>query len=66
MNRPPQPLYPSSGRYELAIFDLRLSRTAERLHREQTEWQEQSEIEAIGKDHFVLIVCAGGARGLVK
>ena len=58
-----QALYPDRRSYELAIYDIRIPGTAERLHRERAAWQ-QSEIEAIDKDHFVLTVYPGGARRL--
>lgn len=49
-----------------ALFDLRYPGVPERLHRERAAWQKQSEIEAIDKDHLVLIVRAGGARRLTR
>lgn len=66
MTRPPQTVYPSSGRYELAIFDLRLPGIAERLHRERAAWQGQSEIEVIDQDHTVLVIRPGGAQRLAR
>jgi len=48
------------------LFDLRVPRVAERLHRERAAWQEQSEIETLDKDHFVLIIHAGGVRRLAS
>jgi hypothetical protein len=45
----------------VVLFDLRLPGTAERLHCERAAWQEQSDIESLDKDHFVLIVRTGGA-----
>jgi hypothetical protein len=48
------------------LFDLSIPGAAERLHRERAAWQEQSDIEAIDKNHFVLIVYAGGARRLAS
>jgi len=47
-----------------ALFDLRIPGVAERLHRERAAWQEQSEIEVLDKDHFILIVYPGGAERL--
>jgi hypothetical protein len=38
------------------LFDLRISGTAERMHRERAVWQEQSDIEALDMDHFILII----------
>ena len=59
-----QALYPDRRSYELVIYDIRFPGAAEQLHRERAVWQEQSEMEAIDKNHFVLIVYAGGARRL--
>jgi hypothetical protein len=66
VNRPPEKVYLSSRRYELTIYDLRLSGTEERLHRERAAWQQHAETEVIDKDHVILIVHTGGARGLTK
>jgi hypothetical protein len=57
-------LYPSSSECMVVLFDLRLPGTTERLHRERAAWQEQSDIEALDQNHFVLIVQPGGARRL--
>jgi len=59
-----QALYPDRRSYELVIYDTRIPGAAERLHCERAAWQGQSDIEAIDKDHFILIVYAGGARRL--
>ena len=61
-----QALYPDRRSYELVVYDFRIPGVAERMHRERAAWQGQSEIEAIDKDHFVLIVYAGGARRLAS
>ena len=53
------PLYPDSRAYEIAIFDVSIPEGAERLHCERAAWQERSDIEALDKDHFVLIVRLG-------
>jgi hypothetical protein len=55
-------LYPDRRSYELSIYDIRIPGAAERLHRERAAWQEHCDIKAIDKNHFVLIVRAGGAR----
>ncbi len=59
-----QALYPDHRSYELSIYDIRIPGATERLHRERVAWQEQSNIEAIDDDHFVLIVYPGGAERL--
>ncbi len=46
------------------LFDLRIPGMAERLHCEKAAWQEQSDIEALDENHFVLIVQPGGAQRL--
>ena len=47
------------------IFDLRDTRAVERLHREHATWRERGDIEALDKEHFVLVVCTGRVRILV-
>ena len=61
---PVKALYPDRRFYELAIYDVRIPGAAERLHNERAAWQEQSDIEALDQNHFVLIVQPGGARRL--
>jgi hypothetical protein len=48
----------------IVLFDLRIPSAVERLHRERAAWQEQSDIEALDEDHFILIVRPGGAQRL--
>ena len=48
----------------LVIYDIRLPGAAARLHSERAAWGECGDIEALDKDHFVLIVRPGGARRL--
>jgi hypothetical protein len=48
----------------IVLFDLRIPGVAERLHRERAAWQEQSTVEALDEQHFVLIIRPGGARRL--
>ncbi len=48
----------------LAIFDVRLPRVSDRLHRERAAWGEDADLEAVDQDHYVLIVRAGGAQRL--
>ena len=58
--------YPNGRQSMWILFDLRIPRVAERLHRERAAWQEHSEIESLDKDHFVLIIHAGGVRRLAS
>ena len=60
----PKTLYPNSSECMVVLFDLRLPSTAGRLHREHAAWQEQSDIEALGENHFAFIVRLGGAQRL--
>jgi hypothetical protein len=57
-------VYPTNKTETLVLFDLRIPGIAERLHRERAVWQGWSEIEAIDKNHFMLIVRPGGIRRL--
>ena len=59
-----QSLYPTSRPETLVLFDLRIPGIAERLHRERTAWQEYSDIDALDKDHFALVIYAGDAGRL--
>lgn len=45
----------------LILFDLRDHEAVARFHRERAAWQGDSDIEALGPDHFVLIIRPGGA-----
>ena len=58
--------YPNKRQSMWILFDLRIPGVAERLHRERAAWQEHSEIEILDKDHFVLIINAGGVRRLAS
>ena len=62
MFAPQDQSYTKVPEYILVIFDIRIPGVADRLHRERAAWQEQSDIEALDKDHFMLIVRPGGAR----
>lgn len=57
----PHRIIPDSDSAFLAIFDLRIPGTAARLHRERAAWAEYADIEAIDRDHYVLVVRPGGA-----
>jgi hypothetical protein len=48
--------YPESETEVRILFDLRIPGSAERIHRERALWQEQSDIEALDIDHFILII----------
>jgi hypothetical protein len=64
MTLPLEALYPGAPDCVIVLFDLRDSEAVEKLHRERAAWQEQSEIEALDGDHFVLVVRPGGAQEL--
>ncbi len=52
------------GRTEtLLIYDVRLLGVADRLHSERAAWAEHGDIEAFDRNHYVLIIRPGGARG---
>ena len=61
MKSAPRTLYPSSSECMVILFDVRLPGAAESLHGQRAAWQDRSDIEALDKDHFVLIVRTGGA-----
>jgi hypothetical protein len=55
MFAPKREFYPD-GEAEVRIhFDLRIPGSVERMHRERTVWQDQSNIEALDMDVFILI-----------
>ena len=58
--------YPNEQQSMWVLLDLCIPSIAERLHRERAAWPEQSEIEILDKDHFVLIIQAGGVRRLAS
>jgi hypothetical protein len=60
----PESLYPSTPECLIVLFDLREDGAAESLHRQRAAWQEDSDIQALSEDIFVLIVRPGGARRL--
>ncbi len=66
MYAPQEELYVNKGHSTWVLFDLRIPGVAERLHREQAAWQEQSVIKVLGKNHFVLIIHAGGVWRLAS
>ncbi len=47
--------------YLISVFDLRVPGVAEALHKQRAAWREYSDIEALGPDHFALIVRPGWA-----
>lgn len=53
--------YRSTDQSTLTAFDVRIPGVAERLHRERAAWAECADIEAIDRDHYVLVVRPGGA-----
>ena len=62
MDAPIEESYRSTEQSTLTVFDVRIPGTAERLHRERAAWAEHADIEAIDRDHYVLVVRPGGAR----
>ena len=66
MGSAPKTLYPSSSEYIVVLFDLLLPGTTDRLARERVAWQAQSDIEALDKNHIVLLVWPGGAWRLTR
>jgi hypothetical protein len=57
----PEELYLSDPEFLLVVFDLRLAGAAEALHKQRAAWREYSDIEALGPDHFVLVIRPGWA-----
>jgi hypothetical protein len=43
----------------LVMFDVRIPGVAGRMHREWAAWREHAKVEALGRDHFVLVVRPG-------
>jgi hypothetical protein len=64
MTLPLEKLYLSIPECLIVLFDLRDSEAVERLHRERATWQELSDIQALSKDCFALILRPGGAQRL--
>jgi hypothetical protein len=58
------PSYQSNPECLVVLFDLRSPNAVEELHRGRAIWQEDSDIEALDEDHFVLVVRPGAARRL--
>lgn len=64
MTLAPNKAYHEGKTETLAIFDIRIPGAAARLHNERAAWAECGDVEALDKNHFVLIVRPGGARRL--
>jgi hypothetical protein len=60
----PRTLYPSDPECLIVLFDLREPKAGEELHLGRAVWQEDSDIEALDEDHFILIVRPSAARRL--
>ena len=60
-----QQAYPRSKSSILIMFDVRIPRIANRLHRLRAIFQEYSDIEAVDQDHYLLIIRPGAARRLL-
>jgi hypothetical protein len=54
-------LYPETPRCNIVLFDLRIPGAAEELHHARAVWQQDSDIETLDEDHFVLVLRPGGA-----
>jgi hypothetical protein len=55
----PTQFYPKTPECLIVLFDLRIPDAAEELHHARAAWQEDSDIEALDEDHFILIVRPG-------
>jgi hypothetical protein len=60
----PRPSYQNDPECLITLFDLRQPEAVEQLHRGRAIWQEDSDIEALDEDHFILVVRPGAARRL--
>jgi hypothetical protein len=58
----PETLYPNAPEYIVVLFDVRIPSVAERLHSERAAHRELGDIEALDRDHYVLVVRPGGAH----
>ena len=56
-------LYPTGDEALITLYDLRNPEAVEQLHRGRAIWQEDSDIEALDEDHFVLVVRPGALVG---
>jgi hypothetical protein len=63
---PQSEFYPNKETEVWVLFDLRITGTLERFHRERAAWQEDADVVMIGLDHAVLVVRPGGAQRLVE
>ncbi len=64
MPAPPQRLYPSDPECILIVFDLRDPEACEQVHRLRAVWQAESDLEALGPDHMVVILFPGATQRL--
>jgi hypothetical protein len=48
--------YPEGETEVRMLFDLRIAGSVDLINRERAVWQEQSDIEALDMDHFILII----------
>jgi hypothetical protein len=55
----PQRLYLSHPEYLVLIFDLREPEACEQVHYLRAVWQADSDLEALGPDHMVVILFPG-------
>jgi hypothetical protein len=57
----PKSVYPSNPACIIVLFDLRESEAVKELHHLRAVWREDSDIEALDADPFVLMLWPGGA-----
>jgi hypothetical protein len=64
MNDPANLLYLSRQTEEIwVLFDCRVPRMSNRLHRERQAWGSRANVENLGSGCVILVVRPGGARG---
>jgi hypothetical protein len=61
MTLAPEPLYPTGRTGSWILFDVRDARACEALHDHRGAFQEDTDIEAVDHNHFVLVVHPGRA-----
>jgi hypothetical protein len=59
----PETVYPNAPEYIVVLFDVPIPGFAERLHSERAAHRELGDIEALDRDHYVLLVRPGGVHG---
>ena len=59
----PETVYPNAPEYIVVLFDVRIPGVAERLHSERAAHREFGDIEALDRDHYVLLVRPDSVHG---